>query len=198
MGQDIPPAPPEAEVIRLARKAAGMTAEDAAAASKEHDAAGKGVSATYWRDVERGHGGRRGLRVQTRASDRILAAMARVVGVRPAQLTAAGREDAARVLEEIQRRPATLIRNEDLPVVLRDLDLDRLATYIEEVDQHIAEFRPWEDYYEASTWRKTDVTIDGRRVLIAMYRMMRDEQASGSGRSRTGLIPAGNKVVSMR
>ena len=104
MGQDIPAAPPEAEVIRLARKATGMTAEDAAAASKAHDPAGKGVSATYWRDVERGQGGRRGKRVMTRASDRILAAMARVVGVQPSQLTEAGREDAARVLREIHRR----------------------------------------------------------------------------------------------
>jgi transcriptional regulator with XRE-family HTH domain len=104
MGQDIPPAPPEAEVIRLARKAAGMTAEAAAAASKAHDPAGKGVSVTYWRDVERGQGGRRGLRVATRASDRILAAMARVVGVTPPELTSAGREDAARVLDEMLRR----------------------------------------------------------------------------------------------
>src|ERR1700749_366507 len=99
MGQDIPAAPPEAEVIRLARKASGMTAEDAAAASKTHDPLGKGVSATYWRDVERGYGGRRGRRVPARASDRTLAAMARVIGIRPAQLTEAGREDAARVLE---------------------------------------------------------------------------------------------------
>src|SRR6185312_7727664 len=108
MGQDIPPAPPEAEVIRLARKAAGMTAEDAAAASKTHDPAGKGVSVTYWRDVERGQGGRRGQRVATRASDRILAAMARAVGVTPPELTSAGREDAARVLDEMLRREERL------------------------------------------------------------------------------------------
>ena len=79
-----------------------MTAQRAAEASRAHD--GKGVSAAYWRDVERGYGGRRGQRVPTRASARALAAMARVVGVVPPQLAAAGREDAARVLEEIQRR----------------------------------------------------------------------------------------------
>lgn len=102
MSPDIPPAPPEAEVIRLARKAADMTAQSAAEATRAND--GKGISASYWLDVERGRGGRRGQQVPVRASDRALAAMARVVGVLPAQLTAAGREDAARVLEEILRR----------------------------------------------------------------------------------------------
>src|SRR5580693_4763055 len=97
-----PDIPPEAEVIRLAREAMDMTAQDAAEASRARD--GKGVSAAYWRDVERGHGGRRGQRVPTRASARALAAMARVVGVVPAQLAEAGRGDAARVLEEILRR----------------------------------------------------------------------------------------------
>ena len=97
-----PDVPPEAEVIRLAREAMDMTAQRAAEASRAHD--GRGVSAAYWRDVERGYGGRRGQRVPTRASARALAAMARVVGVVPPQLAAAGREDAARVLEEILRR----------------------------------------------------------------------------------------------
>jgi hypothetical protein len=103
-----PDVPPEAEVIRLAREAMDMTAQSAAEASRAHDA--RGVSAAYWRDVERGYGGRRGERVTTRASARALAAMARVVGVEPPQLAAAGRDDAARVLEEILRReqaPAT-------------------------------------------------------------------------------------------
>ena len=106
MSQDIPPVPPEAEVIRLARLAAGMTAESAAQASR---ARGGGVSAAYWRDVERGRGGRRGRSVPTRASARALAAMARTVGVTPAELTAAGREDAARVLEEARRREGAAI-----------------------------------------------------------------------------------------
>jgi hypothetical protein len=98
---------------------------------------------------------------------------------------------------------AVPIRKEDLPAVLQDLDLDRLAPYIEEVDRHIADVRPWQDDYEARTWRNTDVTLDGRRTLIAMYRMLRDELASGSGRSRTGLAvlratPSGHEAVSMR
>lgn len=90
--------PPEARLIRTAREAVGMTASQAA------EATGGAVSATYWRDIERGHGGRRGQRVQARASARLLAAMARVTGVTPDQLKKAEREDAARVLEEILRR----------------------------------------------------------------------------------------------
>ena len=74
-----PDIPPEAEVIRLAREAMDMTAQAAAEASRAHD--GKGVSAAYWRDVERGYGGLRGQRVPTRASARALAAIAGVVGV---------------------------------------------------------------------------------------------------------------------
>ena len=91
-------------MIRLAREAMDMTALSAAEASRARG--GKGISAAYWRDVERGYGGRRGQRVPVRASARALAAMARVVGVMPAQLAEAGREDAARVLEEILRRDA--------------------------------------------------------------------------------------------
>ena len=49
-----PDMPPEADVIRLAREAMDMTAQDAAEASRARD--GKGVSAAYWRDVERGYG----------------------------------------------------------------------------------------------------------------------------------------------
>jgi hypothetical protein len=54
MEPDTPSPPPEARLIRTSREAAGMTAAQAAHAS---DGA---VSATYWRDVERGYGGRRG------------------------------------------------------------------------------------------------------------------------------------------
>lgn len=92
--------PPEALLIRTAREAAGMTAAQAAGATK----GAVSVSATYWRDVERGYGGRRGQRVPVRASDRLLAAMAHVTGVTPDQLAGAQRENAARVLTEILRR----------------------------------------------------------------------------------------------
>lgn len=101
MDPEIPAAPPaEARLIRTAREAVGMTAAQAAQATEG------AVSATYWRDVERGHGGRRGKQVPARASARLLAAMARVTGATPDQLAKAKREDAARVLEEILRREA--------------------------------------------------------------------------------------------
>ena len=95
------PAPPEAELIKRARMAARLGVDDAVAKVR---AAGGQVSPAYWRDIERGHGGRRGKRVPTRASEGLLAQMAYAVGVTPAQLTGARRDDAAQVLEEIQRR----------------------------------------------------------------------------------------------
>src|SRR5689334_7915547 len=99
--QDMPPAPPEAEVIRLARMAARLAPAEAAARVR---AAGGKISDSYWRDVERGHGGRRGRRVPVRVSDDLLPQMAAAVGVTPDQLRKAGREKAAQVLEEILRR----------------------------------------------------------------------------------------------
>jgi hypothetical protein len=107
------PVPPEAEVIKLARMAGRLGVDDAVARVR---AAGGQVSATYWRDIERGHGGRRGKRVPARASDSMLAQMAHAAGASPEQLrdAAAGHPEgedrarvvrqAAQVLEEIQRR----------------------------------------------------------------------------------------------
>lgn len=111
--QDIPPAPPpEMEVIKLARKAARLTAVDAAGIVRR---SGGKISDTYWRDAERGQGWRRGSPVAVQASASILAQMAHAVGVTPGKLReAAGRhpdgagrervEEAARVLEEMLRR----------------------------------------------------------------------------------------------
>jgi transcriptional regulator with XRE-family HTH domain len=107
MESEAPPA--EARLIRTAREAAGMTAAQAAQATKG------AVSATYWRDVERGHGGRRGQQAPARASARLLAAMARVTGVTPDQLAGAQREDAARVLAEILRREGAALPGGEAP-----------------------------------------------------------------------------------
>jgi hypothetical protein len=100
-----PEPPPEAIALRLAREATGLNAGEAAAAT------GGAVGAPYWRDVERGHGGRRGKRVRVRASDKALAHMARTVGLSPQSLVGADRAGAARVLEEILRResPASTV-----------------------------------------------------------------------------------------
>ena len=98
MHQETPPPPAEARLIRLAREATGMTAGEAAKSTNGL------VSAVYWRDVERGHGTRRGERVPTRASARLLAHMARAVRVSPERLEGEGeRPDAAGVLREMLR-----------------------------------------------------------------------------------------------
>jgi hypothetical protein len=107
-----------------------MTAQDAAQATQSRDK--KGVSAAYWRDVERGSGTRRGRRVPVRASARVLAAMAVVVGVRPAELAAANREDAARVLEEIRRRDGVTVPLATAVVPRRDRKLPVLTAEDEE------------------------------------------------------------------
>jgi hypothetical protein len=100
MEPEAPAPPPEALLISTARQAVGMTATQAAAATNG------AISATYWRDVERGYGGRRGKQAAARASARLLAAMAHATGVTPKELADTQREDAARVLEKILRREA--------------------------------------------------------------------------------------------
>ena len=113
-----------------------MTAQDAAEASRAHD--GRGVSAAYWRDIERGYGGRRGKRVPTRASDRALAAMARVVGVTPAQLADAGRGDAARVLQESLRRDAHTAEPDDLGLLPTTEAMERaIRVHMQEVNDRL-------------------------------------------------------------
>lgn len=131
MSPDVPSVPPEAEVIRLARMTARLTPAEAAAKVR---AAGGKISDAYWRDTERGRGGRRGQPVPSRASDEKLAQMAHAVGVTPERLRAAARshpegeararvvESAARVLGEMQRRDAAaaadtieVARREDFP-----------------------------------------------------------------------------------
>lgn len=109
MAQETLPAPPEAELIKRARMAAGLTIPEAVA--RVRSAGGK-ISESYWQAVERGYGGRRSERVPARASEGLLAQMAHAVGVTPDQLREAGRGDAAGVLEEIRRRAPRLERGE--------------------------------------------------------------------------------------
>jgi transcriptional regulator with XRE-family HTH domain len=103
-------APPEARLIRAAREAAGLTAAKAAAKT------GGVVSPVYWRDVERGTGGRRGKRVPVRGSARVIAHMALAVTLTPDRMETEGeRPDAAEVLREIlrSRQPDALERTVD-------------------------------------------------------------------------------------
>jgi hypothetical protein len=203
MSPDVPPAPPEADVIRLAREAMDMTAQSAAEASRTHD--GKGVSAAYWRDVERGAGGRRGERVAVRASARALAAMARVVGVEPLQLTWAGREDAARVLEEILRREeaARAAPQQLRPTGIRVIDEaagkeKNLEPFIREIRQQIAdavaEYGPevsgeeiFGPGYEANAWNSGQWSPDETVTMLALFRSFAARNVGGESGARTGL-----------
>jgi hypothetical protein len=187
-----------------------MTAQDAAEASRSQD--GRGVSAAYWRDVERGYGGRRGQRVKVRASDRALAAMARVVGVQPSQLTGAGREDAARVLEEALRREAGTPPARDLPVnfppVTPKMATD-MATYVDEVRLRVQLARRHQpagplsgkqvfplDPRSAFFWdtvttvgfRQEEGVIQGTAVL--MTQAAQEDAAERENNTATGLIRA--------
>lgn len=98
MDPETPAPPPEARLIRAAREAAGISAAKAAEATNGV------VSPVYWRDVERGRGGRRGKQVRVRGSAKVIAHMARVVGVAPDRLESEGQHpEAAEILREILR-----------------------------------------------------------------------------------------------
>lgn len=88
------PAPPEATLIRTARKAAGLSIEAAA------EQAGA-LSFVRWSQIENGYESRGGQRRPIRGTDTHIAHMAHVVGISPERLEHAGRPDAAVVLREI-------------------------------------------------------------------------------------------------
>ncbi|MFK0172677.1 hypothetical protein ACIQU5_28160 [Streptomyces sp. NPDC090306] len=90
-----PPPPDEAVLIRLAREAAGLSPERAAALTD-----GK-VGGARWRQIERGHRG--DIDKPVIGPDATVAQMARAVGITPERLAEAGRERAAEILAEIQR-----------------------------------------------------------------------------------------------
>ena len=97
-----PPAPPEAALLYRARSGLRISIREAARRA--------GISENRWRQVEAGYQVvRAGIRVPARATAATLARMALTVMVTPAQLTAAGREDAADVLEEMRRREGSTV-----------------------------------------------------------------------------------------
>lgn len=86
--------PAEADLIRVARMARGLSPEKAA------DLTPIRLGGARWRHIERGYEPKRPPK-KVRAPDRTLAHMARVVGVTPERLSDVGRDDAAKVLREI-------------------------------------------------------------------------------------------------
>ena len=89
---------PAAELIRQRREAATP------ALSRRQAAAKAGISPSQWSDVERGskHAGS-GVTIPVHATAQTLARMARAVGATPEDLQAAGRDDAATLLHELQQ-----------------------------------------------------------------------------------------------
>lgn len=200
-----PDPPPEAVILRVAREATGMTAGQAAEATEG------AVSATYWRDVERGYGGRRGKQAKARASSRYLAHMARVVSLTPEQLTEAGRDDAARVLSEILRRehvpdPAPPPADSDYPAAaLEGITPGALAPFVQSVrDDFAAAVRKYGmepagaqvfgTGYEAAVWDRHSLSTEDREELIAIFRLFAElgvpeqEEDSGDGEGRNAVL----------
>lgn len=94
-----PPAPPpEAALLRLAREAAGLSPETAAARTTVQ------LGGSRWRQIEAGYrGGRTKPPVLVVAQDRTLAHMAYAVGISPERLAQVDRAGAAEILREIER-----------------------------------------------------------------------------------------------
>ncbi|MEU6977775.1 hypothetical protein [Streptomyces sp. NPDC046371] len=93
-----PQPPPEADLLRLARSAAGLSPERAAAQMTVC------FSGSRWRQIEAGYRSDAATKVVASAST--LAHMAFAVGVSAGPIEEAGRADAAEVLREIERAEA--------------------------------------------------------------------------------------------
>ena len=93
---DKPAPPPEAVLLTVARKAAGMKTPEVALAA--------GISKARLSQIENGYERRAGRYTPVRGKDDTVAHVAAVVGVSPERLEEAGRPDAAVILREILRR----------------------------------------------------------------------------------------------
>ena len=91
-----PEPPPEAVLLRLARKAAGIGTRDAAAAG--------GISKARLSQIENGYERRMGQYKSVHGKDSTVAHLAAFTGVTPEELDEAQRPDAAAVLRVILRR----------------------------------------------------------------------------------------------
>lgn len=92
-----PQPPPEAVVLRLARKAAGRRSPEVARAA--------GISKARLSQIENGYETRFGQRRPVQGKDGTIAHLAATLGVGPERLEEAGRPDAAAVLREMLRNP---------------------------------------------------------------------------------------------
>lgn len=112
--------PPEADLIRVARLARGLSPEKAAEMTPIR------LGGARWRHIERGYEPKRPPKA-VRAPDKTLAHMARVAGVSPERLAEVGRGAAADVLREILRQESEAEQREDKPYADMSDQLERTA-----------------------------------------------------------------------
>jgi hypothetical protein len=125
-----PPAPPpEAELIRLARQARGLSPEDAA------DRTPVRIGGFRWRQIENGYKGKSGASDPVKAPDKTLAHMAYTVGVTPSRLMEVGRDKAAEILREIQIQNAGQSGAASLPDPLDLLGPERQRIILDMLQQ---------------------------------------------------------------
>jgi hypothetical protein len=117
MAPDGPPKPPpEADLIRLARQARGLSPEEAA------DQTPVRIGGFRWRQIENGYKGKPGASDEVKGPDKTIAHMAHTVGVTSARL-AEYRPKAAAILREIEIQH--MERSDSLPDPLSKLTADR-------------------------------------------------------------------------
>ena len=122
-----PPPPAEADLIRLARQARGLSPEEAA------DLTPVRIKGFRWRQIEKGYKGKVGESDRVIGLPKTIAHMAYTVGVTPSRLAEAGREDAAAILREIQIQKAGATTS--LPDPLDQLDPERQRIILDMLQQ---------------------------------------------------------------
>jgi transcriptional regulator with XRE-family HTH domain len=165
----MPVPPQESALIEGARSDARISVREAARRA--------GISEGWWRQIAKGFqtlsGGASG---PVRGPDETIARMAKSVGVTPDQLTGAGRDGAARELEEILRR-------ESVPRLrtIAGLDADsRLDAYRRAIIIEREDGIPPRSDIERQIWDYPRMSEDEKATLAAGIRLVEDSARSMS------------------
>ncbi|MCI3240233.1 hypothetical protein [Streptomyces spinosisporus] len=127
-----PQPPPEADLIRLARQARGLSPEEAA------DRTPVRIKGFRWRQIEKGWKGKPGESDRVIGPDKTIAHMSHTVGVTSARL-AEHRPKAAEILREIEIQ--SIERSDNLPDPLGNLTAERQRIILEMVAELAVEDR---------------------------------------------------------
>jgi hypothetical protein len=166
-----PQPPPEADLIRLARQARGLSPEEAA------DRTPIRIKGFRWRQIEKGWKGKPGASDVAKAPDKTLAHMAHTVGVTSARL-AEHRPEAARILREIEIHQVE--RSGSLPDPLGNLTADRQRIILDMIAELPAADR-------APALRRLAERVEGGELEPAEEPPKTGQvTASNEGRPRTG------------